>query len=388
MNFRQASNNDINQIKNYKIHAYSFPKEYADKQMKNIFVPEKCTVAEENNSVVSYAQTADYGVYSNGTEMTASCLNDVYTTTSYRHMGYMKQTVSETLKQLNMSKIPFCFCVPFDYKVFDSMGFRLVSDIKEYHLSSDDIPAYKISEKIIFIDNFNNINDTINSQMSDVYIKYMTKKSKKRFFTARSTAYRNIMLDDFIENYNGTAALLYDGSDNMTGYALYIIDDDTICVYDYAYINTSAYRSIFALIKNYKYQTDKIVIKTATDDMAFLDFTGNNTETKILPFAMARITNIQSALAPFAPALTGVTLKLFDPLISDNNGIFTIDANTIMPSSSTPDIETDIGTFTQIYLGYISLEDASDMGYANIYSNKDTVSRVFKKQNNYINMLL
>ena len=50
------------------------------------------------------------------------------------------------------------------------------------------------------------------------------------------------------------------------------------------------------------------------------------------------------------------------------------------------DVITDIGTLTQLFMGYISVNEACRMNL--ISGNADFLKKIFGKKSNYINMLL
>lgn len=391
MKFRKAEKKDINAIAETKKYTYGYSDEYLNNYMNKLFFTDKCIVGEEDSEISAYIQRIDYGIINRFSSLTAGYISDVYTAPAKRRMGYMTECIKQLLESMHNEQMPFVFCVPFDYKIFDSIGFRLVSDIKEYHITADDIPSYKINGVMKNNIRFENPDESFINRISDIYDSYM-KRNGARLYAMRSNIYWRNMLDDFINGYGGNFAVLYEDFQNISGYVLYTMEKDVLRVYEYAYKNLKAYKSILAFIKNYKYQTKKIIIKAAEDDMAYLDFAGNNNLIKIMPFAMARITNIHRVLTEMRTELSGINIRIFDPIISSNNGVWSIGADGVTPTSDSYDFETDIGTFTQLYLGYISAAEAFYMGYLkNVPGNSEkeqTVRNLFKKQNNYINMLL
>ncbi|MCH5184634.1 MAG: GNAT family N-acetyltransferase [Oscillospiraceae bacterium] len=387
MNFRKAQKIDFKYLCECKKDAYRFPEEYLEAYESNMFFPDKCVVCEENGGISSYIQSCDYGIAVGRKTITVRYINDAYTIPSKRRMGYMKDGIKNILGAMNAEKVPFVFCVPFDRRIFDSLGFRIVSDIKEYRITADDIPAYKISGDVKMI---RRPDESMINGISSVYESYMKRKETPRFYALRANIHQYKMIDNFTENYGGGFAAFYDPAGELSGYVMYMIENKLLNVYEYAYKDAAAYKSVFAFLKNHKYQAEKIIIKTSADDAAYTDFSGG--ETRLIPFAAARAANIEEVLRLFADRLDGINIRIFDPMIGMNSGTWSVSAGSVMPTSEEYDFETDEGTFTQMCLGYISAEDAMYMGYmkkATGDSGKVAAMRdAFKKGDNYINMLL
>ena len=99
-----------------------------------------------------------------------------------------------------------------------------------------------------------------------------------------------------------------------------------------------------------------------------------------------QIDDVQKMLELLAEGFAGqFRLQIIDRLMEGNNRTFAVDGQAVSAVDGTADVVTDIGTFTQLALGYISPEEAVRM---NMLSGKaELVDAFFQKGVNYINML-
>ena len=158
-------------------------------------------------------------------------------------------------------------------------------------------------------------------------------------------------------------------------------------VYEYAYKDRNSYESIMGYIHANALNIDNVAIKAPVNDISYLDFCDNREAVKLCPFAMARITDAKKALQ-IASSNVDISFKIqiVDRLIEGNNKTFLISGGNIEETTDTADVVTDIGTLTQLFMGYLSVDDIIRMNL--IGGNGEILKYLFDKKNNYINMLL
>lgn len=101
---------------------------------------------------------------------------------------------------------------------------------------------------------------------------------------------------------------------------------------------------------------------------------------------MARVIHAEKALERKAPLEgTQYTLKVEDQLLPENSGVFQVAAKdgkvtvTKLPEESPADLSLDVGTLTQLLLGYLSLEEALYKPSVTLNGNREVLDRAFPK---------
>jgi len=190
-----------------------------------------------------------------------------------------------------------------------------------------------------------------------------------------------------IQNFGGQCVLLKDATGTAIGYLLMIIRDKKMGIYEFAYKNRAAYESLIGFIASHQLWVETVSVKAAADDLSYLDFADRRDAITLCPFAMARINNVEMALKLAAEEFTGsVRLQVIDRLIPENSKTFAINASEVTQTEEEPQVITDIGTLTQLFMGYISIKDAVRMNF--LSGDAGLLTGMFRKKNNYINMLL
>lgn len=100
---------------------------------------------------------------------------------------------------------------------------------------------------------------------------------------------------------------------------------------------------------------------------------------------MARILHVEKALARKAPQGVHYTVKVRDNLLPENNGVFRVSGGSPAPVEKLPDtapadLSVDIGTLTQLCLGFLSLEGALYKPEALLSGNRAALEQAFPRE--------
>lgn len=315
-----------------------------------------------------------------GKTIRASYLCGCAASPEYRGRGVMRGLVTAYLRQIAGSGTALSLCVPFDYKTLERYGWRTSYMYKQYTIAPQSIPPYTIKGRISVA----SLAQRPISELSAVYAKFT--ECRNGFIKRSPDDWRRI-LDDLTVNFGGSCAILYDKENKPSGYMLYVVHGSVMRVYEIAYTSKTACDSLYAFMKNHSAHIKEITVKAAENDMAHLDFCDSRNAVSLCPFVSARITSVTKTLAYLCEkAEHEVKIQVIDRLIPENNAVFSITKNGVIQTDAQPDVITDIGTLTQLFMGFISADEAS---YMNMLSgNADAVKPLFEKKSNYINMLI
>lgn len=106
---------------------------------------------------------------------------------------------------------------------------------------------------------------------------------------------------------------------------------------------------------------------------------------------MARIINVEKALELKVPASgEKYTLEVTDALVPENNGVFQVTGGMTpaverLPEGSPADLVLDIGSLTQLCLGFLSLEELLFKPGVVLNGNQDVLKRAFPKGAVFLN---
>lgn len=106
---------------------------------------------------------------------------------------------------------------------------------------------------------------------------------------------------------------------------------------------------------------------------------------------MARIINVEKALELKVPASgEKYTLEVTDALVPENNGVFQVTGGMTpaveqLPEGTPADLSLDIGSLTQLCLGFLSLEELLFKPGVVLNGNQDVLKRAFPKGAVFLN---
>lgn len=379
MNTRIALKSDIKAIREMWNDYYGLSPNFCDWFFNRAFYSQNSIVAVEDDVITASSGFIPYQIKLGDAVADAAYIAGMVALPEYRTEENTKQLLADTLLAANAKGMPICFLIPHRYDFYEKYGFRTCYSFKQYTITPDMIPAFVVRHKI----QRHKINDKVVEALDGVYNQYMADKNG---YILRTDETWRLILEDFIANFGGKIAVAYDSNSQAQGYILYVARDGVMGVYEMAYTSRGAYESLMGYIKGHELNTRKITIKADAEDLSYLDFCDNKNPISVYPFVTARITNAQSALEYCLGRYKGsIKLQVIDRLIEDNNRTFNIADGKVTVCDEQCDVAVDIGTLTMLLFGYIGINDAKRLGL--ITGNTSSADGLFKKENNFINML-
>jgi len=379
MNTRMALKSDIKAIREMWNDYYGLSQNFCDWFFNRVFYSQNSIVVTEGDTITASSGFVPHKIKLGNAAADAAYIAGMVTLPEYRTEETAKRLLADTLLAANAKGMPISLLMPHRYDFYEKYGFRTCYDFKQYTASPDVIPCFAVKHRI----ERHKINDKVIEALDGVYRKHMEDKNG---FVLRTDEAWRLILEDLIANFGGKIAVAYDESSQAQGYILYVVRDGLMGVYEMAYTTRSAYESLMGYIKGHELNVRKITIKTDTRDLSYLDFCDNKNPMSVYPFAAARINNAQSALEYCLDGYEGsIKLQVVDRLIEDNNRTFYIGDGRVSVTEEAYDAAVDIGTLAMLIFGYISVKDAERLGL--ITGNASCAKGLFKKKNNFINML-
>ena len=379
MNTRIATKSDVNSIRDMWENSRGggiFTQWFFDK----VFYSGNSVIAEVEGDIAACSCTVPYKVNINGAELDASYIGAIVANPENRIPDTMNLLMADTLSFINSKSTPVVFTVPDNYKFFEKYGFSLCYEYNQYNITPCDLPSFGINGNII---RPKTINKEVIDMISPVYEKFTRKKNG---YTLRSEDDWKLIFDDFYKNFNGKCVIYKNYRNEILGYMLYIIRDNKMGIYELAYSKREGYEGLIGFIKSHEEIVNQISLKMPSDDLLYLNLCDSRMAISKCPFAMARIIDVKTILQYFAQnAPENIRLQVVDRIIESNNRTFTFNQGDVLVIDDDSNVATDIGTLTQIVLGYLSVEEAFSANL--IKGDISLLKTVFEKQTTYINML-
>lgn len=376
MNIRNAQRGDIQAVQEIWENTFHYSRGFMDWYFRNMFDERNTVLADQGGEPLAAVSIMPQKMMLAGEAVAAGYIGGFAALPEYRSNEIMWDMACAMAGDISRRDFAVSVVVPFNYKFFERLGWRTAYQYKQYKIAPKDIPEYQIHGTF-------QRNPADASGLAQVYETFMG--GRNGYFFRDSRAWK-LILEDLTQNFGGKYVLLLDKQHIPVGYILYIIHDGVMGVYEMAYTNRQAYESLLGYIRRHQMQIKTVSMKMPDNDLTHLDFCDNRMAVTLCPFAMARVHKVSAVLSLLAKQYAGtVRLQIIDRLVDENNRTFAICEGTFTETEDTPDVVTDIGTFTQLALGYLSTEEAARM---NLLSGKtELLDGLFKKENNYLNML-
>ncbi|MHA7962505.1 GNAT family N-acetyltransferase [Paenibacillus sp. CAU 1782] len=277
-------------------------------------------------------------------------LTAVGTFPEYSSQGLMHKLLYQALANMREKKQSISYLYPYSIPYYRRKGFEIISDKIVFEVNDHQLPKNKkVSGEV----------ERVSIESDDVKAAYERFSLQTHGALLRGdlawNEYWRWDSDDL------TAAVYYNDDREPDGYVLYWIQDEIFHIKDMIFVNEEARSGLWNFISAHFSMISKVVGNIHTDEpLAFLLEDADIKET-ISPYYMARIVDLEQFIAqyPFKPD-TGErkwTFKLEDPLLSWNQGTFTLQIHPdgkgeVSPSTEETDSSISIQTMTTMLLGY------------------------------------
>lgn len=380
METRISTNKDKNKLKELWDNSFNYTTQFSEWYFKNVFVPENTILITDSSNPISSVSIIPQTLIVSGKEISTAYIPGIATPPEYRSEETTRACISAAVSRAQEEYI-LSIAIPSDYRFYEKYGWRVAYGYKQYDISPSDLPEYQIRGSLV---RTNKIADTPVSVLSDIYTEFTASQNA---YAKRNLENWQLILEDLFYNFGGKCVIFKDQNDTPSGYMLYIIRGKKMGVYELAYKDRTAYEGLTGFINAHKTDIDSVSIKAAADDLSYLDFCDCRDAVHLYPFAAARILNAKKALELISDSVSGeFKLQIVDRIIEDNNKTFLVSQGNISETEESADVTTDIGTLTQLFMGFISVSEAQRMNL--ISGNYELLSEMFSKKNNYINMLI
>ncbi len=277
-------------------------------------------------------------------------LTGVGTFPEYSNQGLMHKLLFQALNNMREKKQLISYLFPYSIPYYRRKGWEIISDKITFEVNDYQLPKNRqVSGEVERV-------DIESDQLKQAYERFALK-------THGAMLRNNLAWNEYFrwDSDDLMGAIYYNDNGNPDGYVLYWIADEVFHIKDMIFINEEARIGLWNFISAHFSMISKVIGNIYKDEpLAFLLEDADIKET-ISPYFMARIVDLEQfiLLYPFKPdsGKREWTFTLDDPLLSWNQGIFTLKISPegkgeLIRTSERCHDKIDIQTMTTMLLGY------------------------------------
>lgn len=339
-------------------------------------------VAELEGRVVGTATMFPAKLWLSGVPLDIGAIAAVGVLPEFREQGITRQLIEHFIQQAAQENFAMTFLFPSSHQLYQKFGFGAVSDLHAYCIAPSNLVDFPEKEKVR---NFEA------DDLAMMRVMYKGQMTWHNGWFSRSNEWWDRIIKDWPN------IVVFDNDDMIDGYLaydLYVNDQgqQVLHVREFFAAEGVAFRGLIGFLANQ--QTVEVIEYLAPADSplrhCLIQPRAQGSHNRGWIFhdlchvtvgPMARIITLKTALTKrfYARHMQGDRIiKLNDPLLPNNEALVVfrlVDGRAECnpaPDNAEPDIEAEVGTFTQILCGYLSAADAQRLG--RLKADDDTCS--------------
>ncbi len=314
----------------------------------------------------------------------------VSTKPTYRGKGFIKQILSYMLKEMYNNDILISTLYPFKFSFYEKYGWKLANENHRYHIETDKFITRQVNRTIQEVYQLDQIKEIYSRIVSSFKYNYMTIRTDSEWRMKVNP------------KKPGYLFVCYDENDKPCGYLIERFLEDqprttstldksgeSIFLSEIFYYDRETRQALFNFLKTHVDHRRYIVFSSAEPNLLASLKEARIKANEVFPGSMARIVNLKSTLELLDfPIDAEFILHVKDKICDWNNGNFGIKISNgqavIERSDKTPDMTIDIGSLTQMVVGFTNASELNESW--NIDCSKDllsTLDQLFPLQNNF-----
>lgn len=294
------------------------------------------------------------------TSVTMAGLSAVATPPTKRRSGHVAELIGHALREYREWGVPISSLYPFDQRFYERFGWKTGCRYEQVTVSPEGLSSVEPAAD----HTFHRVQPEAYHTIDDVYRRSLEGVT---LATERTADWWKHYVFHTVSNRLYGCRIERDGT--PVGYIIYdITDDDStkLVAHDLGWVDFDALAAILRYCYNHDSQVSSVEL-TGYGLTQLLDIVDDRSaiECKVGASAMVRIVDVPTALASISYQVETdeqLILGITDDTAPWNDDRFAIDVTdgdaTVSVSNAEPDATLDIGTLSQLYVGYRSVEEA------------------------------
>ncbi len=364
MEIRKALPEDKNIIRKLWEYCFNDSKEFLDHYFTNIYSSENTVTCIEDNNITTTLQLNPCSFQFLDKTVLTNYIVGISSFPESRGSGAVKKLFQWVFNDLYNKNMPFAVLMAVDYGLYRPYSFNNIQD--KYIMSGKTkLLRQKTKKKLKFNLVTQETLETDSVKLSN-YLKNNISNKYSIYIHRDPQKFKNNLLELFSDKGFACYTTL---NDEITGYFLYYFENTKFVVKELFYNESETLKEILQFIYNHNTQQEDFEIRDDFYKITNL-FIQNprETDTKIMPFLMARVINLKEflILSDIHNKVSKEIRILFsDEQIKENNIIGIIKPGEInyseVKEDSSYDISIDISLLSPLFFGTLSFEEAWSM---------------------------
>ena len=377
---RYGAEKDYNLAREIWLENFTDSVDEVDFYFKNIYKKENFLILEEDSEIKGSLHENPYNISFNNNLLPSFYIVAVAVSPEYRGKGYMKKLLNFSLQNAFSKGLDMVFLSPINTEIYSSFGFGYISGLEHYKIKLEDISFNTISKDI-------EIKKVGENDFDSMIELYNRKMRANKIYLQRDKSYFSRIKAE-IESDNGKIYVFYK-EQRAVGYLMCYFKEGEISIREFFYSNVECGKTMLGFLKTFKeYYSDLEVTTPQGSNFNFLFPNQLKVEKSENPYILARILNVKNLFSYLNIKDISFKIKVNDSVISENNGVFSIDRDGNIEKVESEDkwnIEIDIRDLATLFSGYMSIDELLELEKIKVEDIDLGVLRgIFKKERNYI----
>lgn len=312
-----------------------------------------------------------------GTAVKAGGIGGVATLPEYRNMGAVQEIYKALLPDAFQRGEVLSILYPFNHSFYRKQGYEVIPWLNSFEFSPDVLSEYRFSGTAVRWNNGDSAEEYLRLYQ-DFSRKYNCTITRDVDQMQRKLRFNNLLAE------RKFSYLLYQ-NDNPKAYIIFRdIHHDPAAILqteEVVWADRDGFQSVLGFLSRLSsdYGTIQLNLPSGIDLInVFHSVRSDNVKFERKNDFMARVVNAERLLQIInKPADCDFTIQVLDEMLPDNNRTWRVTKDSVSPTSAVPDMTAGVRALAQIALGATSIEEACLRDDFNLYSNEETIRRVF-----------
>lgn len=316
--------------------------------------------------------------YYAGQPIKSGGIGDVCTLPEYRSQGAIRHLLNAILNDAYEKGEVFSTLYPFKHSFYRKFGYDIFFDLDRYiippeqlsKIRSDwDIRRLEYREEIPLLTKLHN-------EFGKRYNACICRTDAHTAEENRGDTYSDMTSHYLLSKGDDLAYISCHGSEDDNG------PNAEFEIRDYAFTSPEGFRAILSLLGKLTAEHRKINIRLPKD-IPLMSMVSEQYEIqhKTESTMMLRIVNVEAALKLLPrPTDCDFTIAVTDDFLQQNTATYRVTGDTVARTDKEPDLIVDIRALGQLWIGYLSLDEAKYRPDVQICANADLLRSIFVRR--------
>ncbi len=346
----------------------------------------------EQGEMMAGAITLDYSITIRGVAFQMAGIAGVATKPEFRNQGAIRKIFHFLHQDLHTRQIPIAVLYPFKFSYYEQFGYKLVDEVMKYQIDLENIDMHKLREPRILKEVY-----AVTDEIKSVYKQFTTRYNYMCNRTAQQWGKHADPCFKFVcytEHGVPTGYLFlhyYSSQDHIRGS---VPPQEIVTTYDFVYLDEITLQALVQFLGVHRSQRKfaHILVPVSTPICEFME-SPRGVQRYLKSNSMARIIDVEAVLKSFQYPVEefSVSLQVLDSDCIWNNCTFQLQKSQghihiSKIKSTTPDLRIRIEYFTQLLVGFKSIIELVDHGFAQVISlqRELLLNQLFPRQVNFL----